>query len=283
MSRPLILVTNDDGVFSRGLGVLADAMSTLGEVIVCAPETERSGTGHAITLHSHLRCHAVREGWWAVNGTPVDCVYLATIHLCDRRPDLVVSGINPGFNLGTDVFYSGTVGAAAEGYLRGSSALAFSTHAQEPQEVAVPTIRALARMLLGMKERALLNVNIPRLSTLRGEQRGATPGHGMGPPSLVGAGALDEATQKLARALPRTITRLGQRPYEETVEKRHDPRGNPYYWIGGPAAEAKLNEGEDTWAIAHGRVSITPLKLDITAPNLDPWRPRVAALDLSET
>ncbi len=279
MSRPLILVTNDDGVLSPGLAILAEAVAPLGELVVCAPETERSGTGHAITLHSHLRCTPIHEGWWSVSGTPVDCVYLASIHLCDRRPDLVVSGINPGFNLGTDVFYSGTVGAAAEGYLRGSSAMAVSCHAREPQRVAIPTIRALARSLLATDEVSLLNVNIPELATVRGDRRGAMPGHGMAERQL-GTTALDPELAAQAAELPLMVTRLGHRPYEETVEKRHDPRGNPYFWIGGPPVRAKLFEGEDTWAIAHGYVSVTPLVLDITAPELGPWRKRVADLTL---
>ncbi|MCA9717435.1 MAG: 5'/3'-nucleotidase SurE [Myxococcales bacterium] len=279
MTRPLILVTNDDGVLSPGLEILAEAVSPLGELLVCAPETERSGTGHAITLHSHLRCTPVREGWWSVSGTPVDCVYLAANHLCPRRPALVVSGINPGFNLGTDVFYSGTVGAAAEGYLRGSSAMAISCHAREPQRAAIPTIRALARMLLELQERALLNVNVPELATVRGDRRGATPGHGLAERRLAGD-ALDPETAALAAELPLLVTRLGHRPYEDTVEKRHDPRGNPYYWIGGPPVQAELFEGEDTWAIAHGYVSVTPLVLDITAPELGPWRERIAEITL---
>ena len=98
MSRPLILVTNDDGILAPGLQALAEAVAPLGDVVVCAPETERSGSSHAITLHSHLRVDEVRPGWHRVNGTPVDCVYLASLHLCERRPALVVSGVNPGYN-----------------------------------------------------------------------------------------------------------------------------------------------------------------------------------------
>ncbi|MEZ4430359.1 MAG: 5'/3'-nucleotidase SurE [Nannocystaceae bacterium] len=273
MARPLILITNDDGVLSPGLEVLAEAMADLGDTVVCAPESERSGTGHAITLHSHLRARPVREGWWSVSGTPVDCVYLASLHLCARRPDLVISGINPGFNLGTDVFYSGTVGAAAEGFLRGSRGLAVSMHAHDPARIAVPAARSIARALLDAPEPALLNLNIPPVSG-RGEAPLAGP--------LTLARPLEPALAELARSFPVMVTRLGHRPYEDVVEERRDPRGNPYYWIGGPPARADLREGEDTWAIAHGYVSVTPLVLDITAPELGPWRARIDGISLAD-
>ena len=110
---PLILVTNDDGVLAPGLAVLVEALAPLGEVLVCAPEAERSGYSHAISFHTHLRAASHAPGWWYLSGTPVDCVYFALNHLCKRPPALVCSGINAGYNLGTDVFYSGTVGAAA--------------------------------------------------------------------------------------------------------------------------------------------------------------------------
>ncbi|MFY0541549.1 5'/3'-nucleotidase SurE [Nannocystis pusilla] len=162
--RPLILVTNDDGILAPGILALAEAVAPLGDVVVCAPETERSGSSHAITLHSHLRVDEVRPGWHRVNGTPVDCVYLASLHLCERRPALVVSGVNPGYNLGSDVFYSGTVGGAAEGFIRGASAMAVSVHARESPRVAIPVVRTLARMLLAQPSLSLLNVNIPWIS-----------------------------------------------------------------------------------------------------------------------
>lgn len=239
MSEPLILVTNDDGVHAEGLRLLAESVAGLGRVIVCAPEGERSGTSHSITLHAHLRATPVREGWWSVSGTPVDCVYLAALHLCDRVPDLFLSGINAGYNLGTDVFYSGTVAAAAEGYIRGGSAVAVSVSRDAAPASIVPAVRLLSTRLLASGERHLLNVNGP-----------ATP---------------------IADA-PLEVTRLGKRPYLDRVEQRTDLQGRPYFWIGGPPADTAADEGDDTWAVTHGRVSVTPLELDITAPDLEPAR-----------
>lgn len=253
MTRPLILVTNDDGVLHPGIAALAEAMAEIGDVIVCAPETERSGSGHAITLHSHLRVDELRPGWFRVNGTPVDCVYLASLHLCPRKPDLVVSGVNPGYNLGSDVFYSGTVGGAAEGFVRGASSMAVSIHARESPRVAIPVARTLARTLLAQPLRSLLNVNIPRFSPEDGPPGGADP-------------------ESLARGRPFVVTRLGARPYAEQVERRQDPRGQAYYWIGGPPHDLGENPGEDTWAVLHGKITVTPLVLDITAPDLAPWQ-----------
>lgn len=272
MARPLILVTNDDGVLAPGIRALAEAVAPLGDVIVCAPDRERSGTGHAITLHSHLRAMPLREGWWSVSGTPVDCVYLGSLHLCARRPDLVISGINPGYNLGTDVFYSGTVGGACEGFHRGSSAMAVSMHAHDPLEPVLPLIRRLAGKLLQAPQRGLLNVNIPRILHERGS--------GLDGPIAIHSEAehdltADELAERVNQFAVR-VTRLGKRPYRDVVEERQDPRGNPYYWIGGPPATAILAEGEDTWAIAEGMVSVTPLVLDITAPDIAPWRAALA-------
>ncbi len=263
--RPLILVTNDDGVLAPGLATLVDAVESLGEVVVCAPDTERSGQSQAITLHSHLRATRVRERWWAVNGTPVDCVYLASLHLCDRRPDLVVSGINPGHNLGTDVFYSGTVGAAAEGLLRGAPSIAFSVPHGQPAQIAVPWVKRLCRSLLARAERVLINVNLPEVISPR-EREAALP-------------LSAEAIKTRAAALPARLTRMGKRVYREHVEERQDLRGRPYFWIGGPPEESPNLEGEDTWAIAEGMVAITPLVLDISAPDLRPYEHLVAPND----
>jgi 5'-nucleotidase len=259
VTRPLILVTNDDGILHPGIAALAEAAADIGDVIVCAPETERSGSGHAITLHSHLRVDEVRAGWFRVNGTPVDCVYLASLHLCPRRPDLVLSGVNPGYNLGSDVFYSGTVGGASEGFVRGASAMAVSLHARESPRVAIPVVRTLARTLLAHPLRSLLNVNIPRLSPEDGPPGGDDP-------------------LALAAGQAFHVTRLGARPYAEQVERRQDPRGQAYYWIGGPPRDAGENPGEDTHAVLHGKISVTPLILDITAHDLGPWRTMLAGV-----
>lgn len=249
MSRPLILVSNDDGIRAPGLHVLAELAAEFGEVIVCAPNEERSGFSHAITLHSMLRSEAAPEfgpGWYAVSGTPVDCVYLASLHLCERLPDLVLSGINPGFNLGADVFYSGTVGAAREGLLRGCAALAVSVEGGADPRCAAPFVRQVVPNLLeraAAGERHLLNLNVP--SDAR---------HGL------------------------KVTRLGQRRYVDQVDEREDLSGRSYFWIGGPPAPSGTAEG-DTGLITRGYATLTPLEIDITAPSLDEWEARLGTGD----
>jgi 5'-nucleotidase len=253
LSSPLFLVTNDDGVLAPGLAVLADALGELGEVIVCAPETERSGSGHAISFHTHLRAHAVRPGWWYVTGTPVDCVYFGLMHLCERQPSLVVSGINAGFNLGSDVLYSGTVGAAVEAYLRGVPAIAISAdRAEHGARWARPVVGKLAKRMLAAEAPMLINVNVPL------------------PPGRVHEGAPND--DELAAPRELVVTRLGHRRYRDAVEPRTDPMGRPYYWIGGPPEASSLDLDHDTGAIAAGLVSITPLHTDLTAPDLAPAR-----------
>ncbi|MBL4686871.1 MAG: 5'/3'-nucleotidase SurE [Nannocystaceae bacterium] len=248
-ARPLILVSNDDGVHAAGLAVLVSAMASLGDVIVSAPDSERSGASHSMTFHSHLRASETSQGWWAVSGTPVDCVYFGMIHLCTARaPDLVVSGINAGYNLGTDVFYSGTVGAAAEGRLRGCSGLAVSTERGVDPRWAAHASRAIAKRLLDSDTPQLLSVNVPFV-----------PGH-----EHASAAEID----RLSGAMRTCVTRLGHRSYEDRVHRREDPHGRPYYWIGGPPSDMSGKPGDDLWAVAQGMVSVTPLVLDITAPDL---------------
>jgi 5'-nucleotidase len=259
-SRPLLLVTNDDGVLAPGLAVLVDALVDLGEVIVCAPETERSGSAHSISFHTHLRANSVRPGWWYVSGTPVDCVYFALLHLCERPPAIVCSGINAGFNLGSDVLYSGTVGGAAEGYLRASSGLAVSAErAPAGPHWAAPVVRSLVQRILAGGERVLLNVNVPAL-----------PGHE--------AEADPARVLELARGRELVVTRLGERRYRDGVQPRTDPMGRPYYWIGGPPEPGSTDLEHDTGAVAAGLVSVTPLVLDLTAPDLGPARALVSDL-----
>jgi 5'-nucleotidase len=246
--RPSILVVNDDGVRAPGLRVLARAASEFADVIVCAPTEERSGFSHAITLRSMLRSEPAPEfgeHWYAVSGTPVDCVYLASLHLCERVPDLVLSGINPGYNLGADVFYSGTIGAAREGMIRGSSALAVSLEDGRNPELAVPFVRQLVPMLLerhAAGERHLLNLNVP--------------GDG-GPNGL-------------------RVGRLGQRVYRDQVDKREDLSGRSYFWIGGPPAPIDDQGETDIGLVSRGYAAITPLELDITAPDIDVWAAHLA-------
>jgi 5'-nucleotidase len=233
--RPLrILVTNDDGVYSEGIKLLAGALSDLGEVIVVAPDREQSATGHSLTLHRPLRMQQLEKNWFSVDGTPTDCVNLAVLWLLrKRKPDLVISGINFGLNLGDDVTYSGTVSATFEGTLLGIPSVAFS------QEVApgfnFAPAAEFARQLVGVlvEERnlpgdLLLNVNVPA-----GGIRGVR------------------------------LTRLGHRIYQQSVVEKVDPRGRKYYWIAG-TPEWQTEKGTDHEAVASGRVSVTPLHLDLT-------------------
>ena len=237
---PLSLVTNDDGVLSPGLWVLAEAARRLGEVLVVAPEREMSGISHAITLHRPMRVRKAESGGFALDGTPVDCVYLGMHHLADRRPALVVSGVNPGANLGVDVLYSGTVAAAREATIQGIPGIAFSILTKDHGEPGrtsrgatgehVPVLERVMRAVLahGLAPGVTLNVNIPR--------------------------------ELAARARFRATT-LGRRAYSAEVVRRRDPRGHEYLWIGGGFPELERTPGTDTAAIREGAVSVTPLGL----------------------
>ena len=237
-----ILVSNDDGVESRGLRALAEALLPLGEVTVCAPDREQSASSHSISLHRPLRIQ-VRPPWgprgeiqrFAVDGTPTDAVYVAVNHLLkDARPDLVASGINRGANLAHDIHYSGTVAAAMEGCELGIPAFAISLIGPGPRDYshAAAFARTLAGRLqaTGLPAGTLLNVNVPP-----GEPRGVK------------------------------ITRLGQRRYAATVVEKVDPRGRAYYWIGGDEQAHQAVPGSDCDAVFDQRfISVTPLHLDLT-------------------
>jgi 5'-nucleotidase len=238
--RPLILVTNDDGVMAPGIRAAAEALRGVGEVIVAAPDRERSATSHSISLDRPLRVDEVEAGVYSIDGTPVDCVYLALLHLVPRRPALVVSGINNGYNLGSDVFYSGTVAGAVEGALRGVPAVAVSLERRRPQafEHAAGFLAALAgevvrRGSTALPDASLLSVNVPP-----GPVRGYR------------------------------VTFLGRRVYRDQVEVRQDLRGRSYYWIGGPEENATDLPGSDCSAVRDGLVSVTPLGLDLTHARL---------------
>jgi len=247
VATPLILVTNDDGITAPGLRAVLDAVHGLGDVIVTAPDTERSGSSHAMTFHSMLRAHEVEPGHWVVSGTPVDCVYFGLIHVSARPPDLVISGVNSGYNLGTDVFYSGTVGGAAEAHLRGTSAIAASVERGADPRWARRLVRMLAEALLERRDPPLLlNVNVPH-----------SPGLETAPPEVIDARSAEQSLM---------LTRLGRRSYLDAVDRRTDPLGRPYYWIGGPPGELRGRAGDDTWAIAEGIASVTALRLDLTDP-----------------
>ncbi len=236
MAAPLLLVTNDDGVRSEGIRALADGLEGLGRVVVIAPDREQSATSHSITLDRPVRVNHLSEGWLSVEGTPTDCVLLAANSLLGEKPALVVSGINHGPNLGDDVTYSGTVAAAMEGHLldipsiavslsTGSSPLHFATAARFARRIAAKLLDE------GSPNGALLNVNIPNLA--------------------------EEAIRGIR------ITRLGKRLYVDSVIEKTDPRGKPYFWIGGsPSWESGKNT--DHAAVLEGFVSVTPLHLDLT-------------------
>jgi 5'-nucleotidase len=232
--RPLVLLSNDDGHASRGIRAMRDALGAWADVVLLAPETEQSASSHSLSLHRPLRLRAVEPAVFALDGTPADCVYVALhagTRVLPRRPDLVVSGINHGMNLGQDAFYSGTVAAAREGALRGIPAVATSAHQAADLGPCADLSSRIARELLGLHpgRGMLLNVNIPR--GWSGEVR---------------------------------ATRLGARIYEEIVDFRHDPRGREYLWLGGPGVRHERDPGTDTDAYDDGAASITPLLLDLT-------------------
>jgi len=236
MTKPLILVTNDDGIRSTGIRLLAEALGELGEVVVFAPDRQRSAVGHGVSLHKPLRVTEIMPGWHMVDGTPTDCVMLAVRQLLGRRPDIVVSGINDGANLGDDVTYSGTVAGAFEGMLLGVPSIAVSDVSYSPKimETSAKVAVQVAAYVLehGLPEDTMLNVNVPDVP-------------------------FDEL-QGLA------ITRMGRRDYEDEIVCRADPRGRVYYWIGG-AEPTHVNEsGTDFEAIEHTKVSVTPLHRDLT-------------------
>ncbi len=230
-----LLLTNDDGIHAPGLHLLADVAAQFGEVLVVAPDTERSGSSHAITLYRPLRLRPVREGWFACDGTPTDCVHLA-INQLQVKPDLVLSGVNPGPNLGHDVMYSGTVAAALEGAHWGVPAVAISHCTGD--EALLEGLRAhlpalLERIVpLALQHGRTLNVNLPAID--RGPWQGLR------------------------------VTRVGARHYSNEVHERNDPRGRLYYWIGGGSVSMPDIPGSDCNAVMEGFVSVTPLDDDLT-------------------
>jgi 5'-nucleotidase len=235
--RPLILVTNDDGIHAPGIRALAAAMEELGTVYVVAPDRERSAAGHSLTISRPLRVEHAGLRSYAVDGTPTDCVNLAVNGILRRKKvDLVVSGINRGANMGDDVTYSGTVAAAMEGTLLGIPSVAFSLAAYErPRfDEAGPAAAEIVRevLLRGLPKDTLLNVNFPHLP--REEYAGVR------------------------------VTCMGKRVYGDAVVTKRDPRGRKYYWIGGNTLRHEGVPGSDLEALEKGFVSVTPLHLDLT-------------------
>ena len=231
-----ILLSNDDGYFAPGLACLAEHLAKIAEIIVVAPERDRSGSSNSLTLDRPLSLHKSHTGFYFVNGTPTDCVHLAVTGMLDVMPDMIVSGINDGANMGDDTIYSGTVAAATEGYLLGIPSIAISLTSFESNNFA--TAGLVARQLVErfirdpIREPVLLNVNVPDIpnADLKGME----------------------------------VTRLGRRHKAEPVIKMTSPRKETVYWIGAAGAAADAGPGTDFNAIERGVVSITPLQIDLT-------------------
>jgi len=234
-------VSNDDGFFTDGIKTLANALRRLGEVWAVAPDREQSAAGHSLTLHRPIRAKVIKrdEHLYAIDGTPTDCVNLAINRLLPRKPDIVISGINRGANLGDDVTYSGTVAAALEAALLGVPAIAVS---------AIPTMdseeyfyEAAADFSAFLAEKVnqfhldhgmILNVNVPSEAKV-GEHRCV-------------------------------VCKMGKRLYDDVLEERMDPRGRPYYWVGGASVRSQLDPDTDCEAASQKKISVTPIQLDMT-------------------
>jgi 5'-nucleotidase len=236
---PLIFVTNDDGIHSPGLTALFEAMKELGRVVVIAPERDNSAVSHSLTMNRPVRVRKVRDDIYAVDGTPTDCVIIGVEKLLDERPDLIVSGINPGGNLCEDISYSGTVSAAIEGTMLGVSSLAFSMPGEEPFhfETAAQVAQNFARKVLskGLPEDTLLNINVPNVPSAEG--------------------------------LAIQFTRQGKRTYSNVIRETRDPWGKKHYWIGGGIPSWDEGEDTDSRQVHSGRISVTPIHLDLTNYN----------------
>jgi 5'-nucleotidase len=231
-----ILISNDDGYLAPGLSILASKLSDIAKVTVVAPDRNRSAASNSLTLQMPLRVDEMDNGFYSVDGTPTDCVHLATTGLLKEDPDIVFSGINNGENMGDDVLYSGTVAAATEGRFMGLPSIAISMVSSKPKHYetgAYVAVQLLQRLLNNpLAADTILNVNVPDIpvAELKGFQ----------------------------------ATRLGQRHRSEPVIEERDPRNNKIYWVGPPGAEQDAGEGTDFYAVAQQYVSITPLQIDLT-------------------
>jgi 5'-nucleotidase len=235
LKKPLILITNDDGIHAPGLEALRQAMEPLGEVWVVAPATEQSAVSHAISLRHPLRVEEHGERLLSVSGTPTDCVYIALNHILERAPDVCVSGINHGANMGDDVMYSGTVAGAVEATLCDVPAVAFSLAGYKDLDFGIAG-RFAAKMTStvlrqGLPRGVFLNVNFPEEA---------------------------DAGSRVK------LTKLGRRNYGRVVIEKHDPRRRPYYWLGGAELGFDDIPGSDCNAVADGFISVTPVHLDMT-------------------
>lgn len=231
-----ILLSNDDGYFAPGLACLAETLSSLADITVVAPERDRSGASNSLTLDRPLSLRRAHSGFYYVNGTPTDCVHLAVTGMLDHLPDMVISGINHGANMGDDTVYSGTVAAATEGYLLGVPSIAVSLVSKGAGNYPAAA-RVVAEIVKRHQEQpftspVLLNVNVP-----------------------------DVPYEQIQG---REITRLGRRHKAEPVVKSENPRGETVYWVGAAGAAQDAGAGTDFGAVARGMVSVTPLQIDLT-------------------
>jgi len=238
-----ILLSNDDGYFAPGLNILAEHLAKIADIVVVAPERNRSGASNSLTLDRPLTVRQASNGFHYINGTPTDCVHLAVTGLLDQLPDMVISGINDGANMGDDTIYSGTVAAAMEGYLLGvpSFAVSMSQHNAKHFETAAQVMVDLVKHYekTGFNAPILLNINVPDV-----------------PPELISG---------------KSVTRLGKRHKAEPVIKSQTPRGETVYWVGAAGNAQDAGEGTDFYAVANNGVSYTPLQIDLTKfTQLDP-------------
>ena len=231
-----ILITNDDGIHSPSLEVLRKNLEKLGDVIIVVPEREMSAASHSLTLRRPLRVSQIKKGIFITDGTPSDCINIGMLGILKGKPDLVVSGINMGPNLGDDITYSGTVAASIEATLRSVPSFAISAASCKNCKfnVAAKFAFVLAQYILknGLPSRTFLNVNVPNVS--------------------------------IKRIKGIEITRQGKRIYKEKLVKRTDPKGREYYWLGGEEPSSEIEERTDFAAIARNKISITPVHLDLT-------------------
>ncbi len=231
---PLILITNDDGIHSPGLQLLACALRPLAHCVIVAPDRDNSAVSHSLTMDRPLKVTRVQEDLYSLDGTPTDCVAIGLNKILEQRPDLLVSGINPGPNLGDDIAYSGTVSAAVEGTMYGIPSLAVSLAGTQPYDfrAAAQVAAWLAAIILekGLPENTLLNANIPAVETILGVK----------------------------------VTRQGRRLWKNAIQETFDPWGRKHYWIGGGTPHLDPDEDTDANAISAGYISVTPIHLDLT-------------------
>lgn len=232
-----ILITNDDGIHSPGILALHKAMHELGDTVVIAPDRDNSAVSHSLTMNRPLKIHKLGDNFYTINGTPTDCVALGLKKILTHPPDLLVSGINAGTNLGDDISYSGTVSAAIEGTMYGVPSMALSVGGEAPYDyrAAMQIALCMAGKILrnSLPDDTLLNINVPS----------------------------GEFYRKIR------VTRQGRRLWENSIHETLDPRGAKYYWIGGGTALADPGEDTDVYTFAAGNVSITPIQLDLTNHN----------------